>query len=164
MQTLALIDVKNVEKTTDLIEIKIPNRIKISKINETQPTLIIPYYMKNPAVCAALTLETYINRIQELHGSENQLFIALKKPYKGISSQTLSHWIKSTFQNNDINTNIFDAYSTRQWQKEEVNIDAIMRVASWSKKSDTFARFYDCNIVKRKATFARTIRYTRQNT
>lgn len=63
MQTLAVIDIRNVEKTTELIEIKIPDRIKTSRVNKTQPTLIIHYYTKNPAVCAALTLETYINRI-----------------------------------------------------------------------------------------------------
>ena len=51
IQTLALIDIRNIEKHSDSIRIKIPGRIKTSRVNKTQPTLFIPYYKQHEIVC-----------------------------------------------------------------------------------------------------------------
>lgn len=60
MQTFALIRTENIEIQGDLIDIKIPDRIKTSGPNKNQPTLILPYFPKNKKICAASTLECYL--------------------------------------------------------------------------------------------------------
>jgi len=162
MQTLALIDIRNIKKFTSLIEIKIPDRLKTSKMNKMQPTLIISFYKENISVCAASTLEMYLNRTKELRGTENRLFIALKKPHIGVSSQTLSRWIKKALKENGVDTDTFDAYSTRHAstsaaKRRGVSIDIIKKTAGWTEKSGTFARFYDKNIISDKGIYAKAI-------
>lgn len=90
MQTLALIDIRNIEKSEDVLSIKIPERIKTSRVNKVQPTLHIPYFRQNRLICAASTLEIYLEKTKNLRGNEVKLFINTKKPHKIVSSQTLS--------------------------------------------------------------------------
>lgn len=162
MQTLATIDIRNVERSTRFIEIKIPARLKTSKMNKLQPILNVPFYMENRHVCVASTLEEYLKRTKDLRGSETRLFIALKKPHKGVSSQSLSRWIKKTLEKSGVDTSLFDAYSTRHAststaKRSGVNVDAIKKAAGWTEKSGTFARFYDRTIIGEKGMFAKAI-------
>lgn len=162
MQTLASIDIRNIEKSTGLVEIKIPARLKTSRVNKAQPVLTIPFYVENTCICAASSLETYLDRTKDLRGDETQLFIALKKPHKGVSSQTLSKWIKKTLTKSGVDTDAFDAYSTRHSstssaKRSGVNIDAIRKAAGWTDKSGTFARFYDRPITASKEMFAKAV-------
>ena len=60
MQTLALIDIRNIEKHSDSIRIEIPGRIKTSRVNRTQLTFFISYYKQHEIVCVASTLEVYL--------------------------------------------------------------------------------------------------------
>lgn len=66
MQILASIDIRNVERSTGLIKIKIPARLKTSKINKPRPVLSIPFYVENTCICAASTLEAYLDSTREL--------------------------------------------------------------------------------------------------
>lgn len=162
MQTLASIDIQNIEKSTGLIEIKIPARLKTSKINKAQPVLSIPFYIENKCICAASALETYLNETKDLRGRETRLFVALKKPHNGVSTQTLSRWIKKTLMESGVDTDAFDAYSTRHAstssaKRSGVNIDAIRKAAGWTERSSTFARFYDRRVVTSKGMFAKAI-------
>lgn len=162
MQTLSLINVQNIEKSTDLIQIKIPDRIKTSKLNKTQPILIIPYFHQDKRICPASALEDYLEKTKELRENETRLFISFKKPYKEVTSQTLSRWIKKTLQDSGVDVNIFDAYSTRHAatslaKKNGVGIDIIKKCAGWTEKSGTFARFYNCHVVTEKELFAHSI-------
>lgn len=71
MQTLALIDVRDLERSNEAITITIPEKIKTSRVHKTQPTLHIPYYRDNLIICAASTLDLYVEKTRELRGSEN---------------------------------------------------------------------------------------------
>ncbi|XP_068989812.1 uncharacterized protein [Neodiprion pinetum] len=162
MQTLASIDIRNIEKSTGLIEIKIPARLKTSKMNKAQPVLSIHFYIEKKYICAASVLESYLNETKDLRGKETRLFVALKKPHKGVSTQTLSKWIKKTLMESRIDTDVFDAYSTRHAstssaKNNEVNIDAIRKAAGWTERSGTFSRFYDRRVVGSKGMFAKAI-------
>ncbi|XP_043275196.1 uncharacterized protein [Venturia canescens] len=113
MQTLSFIDVRNIEQKDNIIEIKIPDTIKTSGKNRIQPTLIIPNFYENKNICAASALQTYITRTKRIREIETRMFISAKKPFKAVSSQTLSRWIKSTLGESGVDVDIFDAYSTR---------------------------------------------------
>ncbi|XP_011858818.1 PREDICTED: uncharacterized protein LOC105556344 [Vollenhovia emeryi] len=161
-QTLSLIDIQNIERTRDLIEIKIPARIKTSGPRREQPTLIVPFHPLNKDICVASALETYIERTRNLRGKCSRLFISLKKPHKKVSTQTLSRWVKSTLTRRGIDTETFSAYSTRHAstsaaKRSGVNIDTIKKTAGWTKASETFTKVYNLRVMEEKGTFARAI-------
>jgi len=147
MQTLSLIDIKNIVVREELIEIKIPERIKTSKLGKKQPVLILPFYRENLNICPANTLQYYLERTKDLRMNTSLLFISYRKPHKR-ATQTLSRWVKDILQESGIDTDIFSAHSTRHASTSAaklkgVNIDAIRKSAGWTEKSTTFTKFYD---------------------
>ena len=161
-QTLSLIDIRNIKREGNLIEIKIPSRIKTSGVNKKQPMLVLPFYSKNNKICVAAALEAYIDISKELRMTETTLFISYKKPHKAVGTQSLSRWIKNILKMSGINTDIFSAYSTRHAatsavKRKGISIDMIKKTAGWTKNSETFAKFYNLEVAKANDVFARTI-------
>ena len=160
VQTLRVIDIRNIIKSDNALEIKIPDKIKISKVYKLQPSLILPFFAEETLICPATTLEAYLSKTVGLRGLENKLFISFKKPHKPVSSQSLSRWIKQMLQG--IDTSIFSAHSTRHAststaKRDGVNIDLILKTAGWTPNSQSFARFYNRSITKANNTFALSI-------
>ena len=79
MQTLSLIRVENISITEELIEIKIPDKLKTSKKNRRQPILRLPFYSEDKNICAASTLLRYLEITSPLRTSNGKLFIVSKK-------------------------------------------------------------------------------------
>lgn len=162
MQTLSLIDIRNIYANNNAIEIMIPDRIKTSGLNKKQPLLSIPFYSKEALICPANTLKFYLQKTKQLRATEYKLFISFRKPYKAVTTQTLSRWIKKVLKCSGVDTSIFSAYSTRHAStsaasRNGISIDCILNTAGWSSKSETFARFYKRELVKDKNIFALSI-------
>ncbi|KAJ8909247.1 hypothetical protein NQ315_005083 [Exocentrus adspersus] len=131
-QTLALIEVENIVKVDDGVEIKIPAKLKTSRRNRLQPSLYLPSFADNPA-----------------------------KPFHAVSSQSVSRWIKNTLARSGINTEVFSAHSNRHAatssaKRRGVSLDIIRQAAGWSAQSGTFAKFYDKPLID-KSAFAKSI-------
>lgn len=151
VQTLAKINIKNIESVSSRISIKIPDLIKTSKARTNQPILYLPYYTEKPEICPVKTLIAYLNKTESLRKNDT-LFITFKKPHDTATTQTLSRWIKSTLNDCGIDASVFTAHSTRHAATSRahqmgVNIDIIRRTAGWSGTSKTFGRFYHRTIV-----------------
>lgn len=86
--------------------------IKISKIGTCQPCLVLPFFNDKPELCLALTLKTYLTVTQDLRKEIKNLFITIKKPYKAVSSQSLSRWVKAVLISCGIDKE-FTAHSVR---------------------------------------------------
>nr|XP_034827092.1 uncharacterized protein LOC117984575 [Maniola hyperantus] len=162
VQTLSQIKISNINvNNPNLITIKIPDLIKTSRPNLSQPFLKLPFFSENPSICPATCLKDYINKTNSIRETNNDyLFISYKRPYKKLSSQRLSHWIKETLQKSGIDITIFSAHSTRhaatsRANRAGVNIDVIRSTAGWSQSSATFAKFYNREIIN--DNFARSI-------
>lgn len=152
VQTLSLIHVENISMNNNNISIKIPDMIKTSRLGSNQPNLIIPFYSIKPAICPADTLLNYLDRTIQLRGEVKQLFISYKRPYRKVTSQTISRWIKATLFESGIDTSMFTAHSTRHAStsnanKLGVNVDLIRNTAGWSGTSNVFGKFYNRNIL-----------------
>lgn len=159
LQTMTLINVKNIKITKSKIEIKIPELIKTSKPGSFQPNLVLPFYREKTSLCVATALMEYINHTKDLRKDHPGLFISLIKPHRPVSAQTLAHWIKSLLQKAGINTEEFKAYSTKHAAVSKalskgIDIDTIRRTAGWSDKSKTYARFYNSPIQDKNESFA----------
>lgn len=154
VQTLSLIKVENIHKDPTGYQIWISDRIKTSATNKCQPVLYIPFFVDDSRVCAAKTLDAYLEKTKFLRPSSSHLFLTFKKPHKPASSQSLSRWIKTTLAKSGVNTQKFSAHSTRHSatstaRLKGVNIDLIRSTAGWSQQSSVFAQFYNRPIVNR---------------
>jgi len=107
-------------------------------------------------------LPFYLKKTKILQNEENKLFIAIKKPHKAVESQTLSRWIQSILSVSGLDTSKFGAYSIRHAstsaaKRNGVNIDLIFKAAGWTKKSQTFAKFYNRPVITNDKSFTLTI-------
>lgn len=147
MQTLSKISIENIIVSSDFIQIKIPERIKTSKINKPQPCLVLPFFKEQPELCVASILQMYIKKTKALRGSNKNLFVTFKKPCKPASTQTLSRWIRCTLEKSGVDVSIFKSHSTRHASTSAANlrgidIETIRKTAGWSERSKVFATFY----------------------
>ncbi|XP_057326848.1 uncharacterized protein LOC130668527 [Microplitis mediator] len=149
LQTISLINIKNIVIKESGISIKIPDLIKTSKPGKNQPELFLPLFQVKPKICVASAVKDYLKLTEKFRNNENdRLFISSHKPYKNVSAQTVSHWIKSLLTKAGIDTDQFTAYSTKHAAvsaafRKGVDVDTIRRTAGWSKNSKTFATFYN---------------------
>ena len=151
-QTIANIKVENIKGTDAGLLIHITDQIKTSAPGRYQPLLSLPFFEENPKLCVASSVLKYIERTKDLRASFDKLFIAFRKPHNDVCAQSISRWIKSILGESGIDTSIFTAHSTRHASTSRaftsgVDIDTIRRTAGWSKESQTFARFYNREIV-----------------
>lgn len=153
VQTLAKINIVNIEHFPSQLVIKIPDSIKTSRPGSKQPTLILPFFTSKPEICPSKTLIAYLDRTKHLRKNSNSLFISYQKPHNTVTSQSLSRWIKSVLKLSGIDTSIFTAHSTRHAATSKalkcgVTVDQIRKTASWSDSSSTFGKYYNRVIVQ----------------
>ena len=152
MQTLAAIRLSNVVWSDSLI-IKIPARLKTSRVGKTQPLLSFQPFLQKPELCVFSLVRFYLNMTRDLRQEGcDSLFISFRSPHNAVSSQTLGRWVKGALNDAGINIDTFSEHSTRHAStpfaaSKGVNLDEIRRTAGWSRSSDVFARFYNRPIV-----------------
>lgn len=162
METLAFIDIRNIERFEDHVVIKIPAKIKTSRNNKKQPTPVLPIFKENPSICVVTALDEYLLKTESLRASGYNLFVSWKKPHNAISSQTLSQWIKAILEKSGIDTSQFTGCSTRHAaisaaKASGISIDLIRKTAGWTSTSQTFARFYDRKVIEDPKLFAQAV-------
>lgn len=149
VQTLSLVKLDNINITSEKIEIKIEDRVKTTAVGRNQPLLIFPYFRDRPQLCVAHTIETYMKITEPYHSNgEQNLILTIKKPIHAASSQTISHWIKSTLTSAGVDTSVFSAHSVRHAStsaafRAGVSIEQIRNTAGWTPSSTTFFNFYN---------------------
>ncbi|KAL9965154.1 hypothetical protein ACROYT_G028915 [Oculina patagonica] len=121
-------------------------RMSLQRQRLSEPAIDIAY-IKDPRLCIVECLQEYIVRTKPLRGEETQLLISFVKPHKAVSKDTTGRWVKCVLTNAGIDTNQFDAHSTRSAstsaaKRSGLDMTTIMKAAGWSNAS-TFALFYD---------------------
>lgn len=149
LQTLALINIDNIQKSDKNIRIKITEQIKTSKPGTFHPELVLPFFKDRPGLCVASAVLDYVKHTHDLRNENTRnLFITSIKPYRAVTSQTIGHWIKSLLSRAGINMTQFTAYSAKHAAesaayKNGVDITTIRRSAGWASGSNTFFKFYN---------------------
>ncbi|XP_058799080.1 uncharacterized protein LOC131668714 [Phymastichus coffea] len=152
VQSIALIKIKNIRFLSNGVEIRISDLIKTSRPGSKDPIVFFPYFPHRETLCIARTLIFYIEKTRDLRGNTDELFISFIKPFKKVTSQTISRWIRTVMRQAGIDE-FFTAHSTRHAStsralREGLDIGTIRNAASWSENSKVFARFYNRPIVK----------------
>jgi len=101
-----------------------------------------------PNICVVTTLKAYIARTSAFRWDAPQLFFSYFKPFKPVSRDTISRWVKTVLQKSGIDVNFFKPHSTTAaaTSKASIVLEHILSVAWWSS-SATFAKFYKKHVI-----------------
>ena len=162
-QTLSRIKISNIKKIIAGLEIRIPEFLKCSGVGRNQPILQLPLFTNKEQLCIVSMVLLYIERTKNIRNEIEELFISISRPWRPISSETISRWLKVCLQKSRIDdVSIFSGHSTRHASSSKardigIDIETIRRTAGWSQRSQTFARFYQRPIVTDGFEFARRL-------
>lgn len=145
--SLSLITLKDFHKNEDSYTLYYSGLLKQSRRGRNNPVLSLKKYTPDDKICVVGTLEEYIKRTEKLRGSEERLFISYMKPYKVVSSSTISRWLKNVLSLSGIDISKYKSHSIRGVAASKaiscgLPIKDIMKVAGWASDK-TFAEFYN---------------------
>ena len=119
---------------------------KQSRQGKPIESFFFPSFPQNPILCPVRTLSVYLDKTNQVRGSETKLFLSFIKPHKAVTSSTIARWLRTILEQAGINTEIFSAHSTRGASASAaarggVTLEDILKAANWSSES-VFQRFY----------------------
>ena len=109
------------------------------------PIIHLPKYF-DKSLCIVHTLTEYVSRTEKLRKNEAKLFISFCKPYRAVSGETISRWIKKVMFEAGLDIELFKPHSTRAAAASAasdsgLDIQTIMDAVGWSN-ANIFAKFY----------------------
>jgi len=111
VQGINSIDINNIEYDNGVMVVKIDKILKTSRPGSLQPFYRFPPYQIEK-LCIAKTIIDYLN-VTYNYRQHSQLLLSIERPFKPVSNQTVSRWLKNCLDLAGINTNIFKAHSFR---------------------------------------------------
>lgn len=111
----------------------IADHLTQSKPRMPNPLVKVVSY-EDASICVDTTMRKYRKRTSSLRSNQSQLLISYTKPYKGISRDTLSRWVRHTMDQAGIDVSKCSPHSTRAASvlaasTASVNLDAILKTA-----------------------------------
>ena len=159
-QSLHILDIAFMTEFADSFEFVLPEHVKQSRPGYQPPSIILKAYPEDYKLCVFTHMKQYLKQTKPLRGSETGLFITLVKPFKHVSRDTISRWIRSVMKDAGVDVTIFKPHSTRAASTSKakavaVPIEEILKTAGWSS-SRCFDRFYN-KPVQAKNTFSEAV-------
>ena len=128
-----------------------PGLSKQDRPNHYGTKIFVPYFEHNKKLDPKRAIAIYLKRTEETRKDEGKLFLSTVKPFKPVTSQTISRWlvntIKMAYENTDFKVK---AHSTRaigpSWALfNGASMKSILESADWSTDT-TFIKFYLRNV------------------
>ena len=146
-QSLHMLDINFMSQTSDALEFVLSEHIKQSRPGYEPPSLILKPFAQDLRLCVFEHMKAYLTQTERLRGSATKLFISFSKPFKPVSRDTISRWIRTVMKDAGINVSVFKPHSTRaaaisKAKAGAVPIQEILKTAGWSSER-TFNRFYN---------------------
>ena len=141
-------------RRNNCIEFFLPGISKTQKDCVSRSVKYVGFHKKKLCVVACiLEYEKRTVNVRPTSKSDSDpLLRASRKPFNGLSPQTVGHWIKSIMSDAGIDTSTFKAHSCRMASTSKaalagVNMQEILDMGDWSNAA-TFQKFYfrsDCS-------------------
>ena len=150
-QTLHSLSVSDIKLNPDKCVFVIKALLKTSRPGRHISSLEFVAYQPDPRLCVVTYMLEYVKRTSALRQGARQLLLSYTKPYKSVSADTVTNWIKHVLRKSGINISLFSAHSTRSASTSlakaaQIPLDTIMRSTGWSNY-DTFQKFYNLPVV-----------------
>ncbi|CAG2203580.1 unnamed protein product [Mytilus edulis] len=133
MQSIFLIDIRNLELDTYSVKIRYGDLLKQTRPGYQLPEIFIEAFKPDYRICVVHTLHEYLERTNKLRFNNTQLFLSFQKPYKPVKKGTIAKWIKQVLILAGIDMTIFTPHSTRgaatSYVSGRIPIATILRTA-----------------------------------
>ncbi|KAL9988598.1 hypothetical protein ACROYT_G003060 [Oculina patagonica] len=149
-QSLHILDIAYMKEAPDGFEFLLYEHMKQTKPSYKAPSIILKAFEADSSLCVVTCLKEYLKRTKSLRDLETKLFISFVKPYKRVSRETISRWIRSVMETAGVDTNVFKPHSTRAAVSSKakaacVPVHDILRTAGWPS-SICFDLFYNKSV------------------
>lgn len=146
-QTVHALTISGMRTTSDTVYFEITQLLKTSKPGKHQGHLEFKSYPVDRRLCVVTCLKYYVELTDPVRDGHDPFWLSFAKPFKPVSRDTVSRWIKNVMEKAGIDTQVFSSHSTRAAatsaaKANNVSINTIMDAAGWSRES-TFRKFYD---------------------
>ncbi len=147
VQTLHLMDIRNIEFRNSVVIIRIGDLIKQSRPGFHIAEITLPAYEKDKNLCVYNTLLQYLKRTRYLRENHSKLLISYRTPFDKISKASVGRWLKETMFLAGVDTGVFGPHSVRSASVSRANlrnvpISTIIRTAGWASEC-MFRKYYD---------------------
>jgi hypothetical protein len=153
VQTVHLLSVHKLQKLRSEFILQFKGLLKqFSRPGFDCSELHLKAYPPDRRLCVFTVLKEYLLRTKTLRqNNEDALLISYIKPFKPVSSNTISRWVKTVMIRAGI-SEMFGAHSARSAAVSKANLNGvpiqeIMKKAGWSNQS-TFAKFYNKKVLQ----------------
>lgn len=93
--------------------IEMQDLLKHNRVGQPLEVFRVSRFNKDKRLCPYRTLKEYVKRTKTRRGGSEFLWISLTKPYKGVSKDTISRWIRKTMGLAGIDNKVYSSHSTR---------------------------------------------------
>ena len=94
-QTLQALSLDNMSCADEQIVFYFKTLLKTSRPGKHLAPLVIKAYLPDAQLCPFKFLKEYIERTRSARGNARQLLISFQKPYKEVSTDTISRWLQT---------------------------------------------------------------------
>ena len=160
-QTIHKISVNCIQELPDRYRITIDEKLKQTKPGKHLKPLDLRIFHEDQGICVFRHLKEYLQRTKQYRTQYSQLLLSYVKPFKPVSKDTVSRWVKQVLRASGINTEKYSAHSIRaastsHCKGKGLRLQGIMASAGWSN-SETFAKFYDKPVEFNEKNFGNTL-------
>lgn len=150
-QSLHLLDIGNMKKGYASYMLYYSGLLKQTRPGKSNPVAELKAYPPDRRLCVVFVLKEYLRRTAVVRNNCTCLFISYVKPYKPVTKDTISRWLRTVMQKSGIDVGQFKCHSIRGASTSKalnsfVPMDKILQVAGWST-SETFRKFYNKPVV-----------------
>ena len=136
-QSLHLLSIENLRKGYSSYVLQYSGLLKQSKAGRNNPYVEVFAYPPDRRLCAVFVLKEYLRRTEPLRANNTNLFISYVKPYRTVTKDTISRWLRAVMFNSGIDCSKYKPHSIRSaaTSKAKVNmvpVQDILKVAGWS--------------------------------
>lgn len=163
---LQYLDIRFMSRSNRTVRFDFCKLTKGWKNGDPPPYISFESYPHDDSLCPVSTLDAYLARSRPWRGvKKSQLFLGFQNPHNEITSSTLARWIKFVLRESGVNTNIFQAHSSRSASTSKVSsnlalnglsVKDILNKGNWSRES-TWQKFYNRSLGDTSPSFVEAV-------
>lgn len=153
-----MLDISGMTLTESSCTFILLEHINTSRPGHTGPCVKFSRFTPDADICPISTLNAYLQQTANVRQDNTQLLLSYVKPFKPVSRDTISRWLKMVLNEAGIYTNMFKPHSARAASCSKANaksvpVMSIMQAAGRSSEN-TFRRFYNKPVIEDDLTHA----------
>ena len=147
---LSMLDIRFLSRYDSVYVFELVGITKTQRPGGSPTKLEFFKFKENLSLCVCHTIDVYLGRMKKKGVDLKQLLVSFIKPHLGVSTDTISRWLKESIGLAGIDTKNFKGHSTRSASTSKaasqgLSVKEILSRANWSNES-TFQKFYNKEI------------------